>query len=86
MARQLRCNSCGGSFPDTRDGKTPAYHHVCPEKIADQPEQLDAQKNVVKPATFKATPNPRNENFKPHPQKPGEFVMVSEGEGVTEIE
>lgn len=32
------------------------------------------------------TENPRNENLKPHPDKPGEFVMISEGSGVTKVE
>lgn len=62
--KQLQCNSCGGKYPDTRDGKAPTYFHVCPDK----------------------TENPRNENFKPHPDKPGEYVITSEGTGITETE
>lgn len=86
MAKQLKCNSCGGTYPDTRDGSAPAYLHVCPDQIVDTPEELDANKNIVKPATFKATPNPRNENLVRNPEKPSEFVLVSEGSGVTEVE
>lgn len=82
---KLRCNSCGGTYPDTRkEGVT--YFHVCPDQIVDQPEQLDEHKNIVTPATFKAVDNPRNENLKPHPEKPGEQLMISEGSGVTEVQ
>jgi hypothetical protein len=52
----------------------------------DTPEVTDDKGNIITPATFKATPNPRNENLKRHPEKPGKFVMVSEGSGVTKVE
>lgn len=85
MPSTLKCNSCGGTFPDTRAPGTVAYFHVCPDQIVDAPEVTDKTGNVVTPAKFKPTPNPRNENLKPHHEKAGEFVMVSEGTGVTEV-
>jgi hypothetical protein len=85
MAKQFKCNSCGGTYPDTTDGSAPAYFHVCPDVIVDTPEELNDKNEIVKPATFKPTPNPRNENLRRNPDKPGEFVMVSEGSGVTKV-
>jgi len=85
MVNLIRCNSCGGTYPDTRDGKTPAYFHACPEHIVDTPEVTDAKGNITTPTKFKPTPNPRNENLRPHPENPREFVIVSEGTGITEI-
>ncbi len=79
----LKCNSCGGTYPDTSDGSAPHYMHVCPEQIVDKPEQVNEKNEIVKPATFKPTPNPRNENLIPHPTEPGKHVMISEGSGVT---
>lgn len=86
MAKQLQCNSCKGIYPDTRGENQVRYFHVCPKQIVDQPGETDEQNNVVKAATFKAVQNPRNENLIPHPDKAGEYVMISEGAGVTEIE
>lgn len=81
----LRCNSCGATYPDTRAVGNVTYFHVCPDEIIDTPEEVNEKNEIVKPATRKPTPNPRNENLKPHPDKPGEFLMVSEGTGVTEV-
>ena len=86
MAKRVRCNSCGGTYPDTSDGSAVAYLHVCPDEIIDTPEELNEKNEIVKPATRKPTPNPRNENLKPNPNKPGEYVMISEGSGVTPVE
>jgi len=86
MTKQLQCNSCGGKYPDTRDGKTVTYFHVCPDEVIETHAVCDEKGNVITPATFKPTPNPRNENLKPDPDKPGEFVMTSEGSGVTPVE
>jgi hypothetical protein len=86
MARLLKCNSCGGTYPDTRDGKTVAYFHACPDEVIETHAACDEKGNVVTPAKYKPVENPRNENLKRHPEKPGEFVMVSEGNGVTEID
>ena len=83
---KLRCNSCGATYPDTSQPGSVTYFHACPEEIVDQPEELNEKNEIVKPATRKPTPNPRNENLKPHPKKRGEFVMISEGSGVTEAE
>jgi hypothetical protein len=82
----IQCNSCGGIYPDTTLPGTTRYFHVCPDRIVDQPEEVSDKNEVIKPATFKPTPNPRNENLKPDPEKKGEFVMVSEGSGVTKVE
>ena len=83
---RLKCNSCGATYPDTRDGSAPTYFHVCPPELVDTHAVCNEEGNTITPATFKATPNPRNENLKPNPDKPGEHVMVSEGSGVTEVE
>jgi len=85
MAKFLKCNSCGGIYPDTRDGKAVAYFHACPDQLIETHAVCDASGKAITPATFKPTPNPRNENLMPHPDKPGEYVMISEGSGVTEI-
>lgn len=85
MAKKLKCNSCGATYPDTRNSGSVAYFHACPDQIVDSPEVTDAQHNVVTPATFKPVGNPRNENPKPNPEQDGKFVMVSEGNGVTEV-
>ena len=82
----LRCNSCGGTYPDTSQPGSVTYFHVCPDEIVDQPEKSNKKNEIVKPATRKATPNPRNENLKPNPDKPGEWVMISEGSGFTKLE
>jgi hypothetical protein len=86
MAKQLKCNSCGGTYPDTRAPGNVAYFHVCPEQRMVTPGVSDDKGKIITPATFEAIPNPRNENLKRHPDKPGEFVMISEGSGVTEVE
>lgn len=83
---QVRCNSCGATWakPKPQDVIVP---HVCPDQIIDQHAVCDpATGNTVKPATFKPVQNPRNENPKPNPERPNEFVMVSEGNGITELE
>lgn len=85
MANTIKCNSCGGTYPDTRAPGSVRYFHACPDQIIDQPEQVDEHHNIVKPATRKRVENPRNENFKPHPEIPGESVMISEGDGITEV-
>lgn len=82
----LRCNSCLTTWPKPRDGQ-PVLPHVCPAEVIDQHAKCDpATGNVLTPASFKRVENPRNENYKPHPDKPREYVMISEGSGVTEIE
>jgi hypothetical protein len=83
---RLKCNSCGGTYPDTTAPGSIAYFHACPDEIMVTPAMCDAKGNAVTPATFKPTPNPRNENLKPNPEKPGEYVMISEGLGVTKVE
>lgn len=86
MARRLQCNSCKGIYPDTRDGSAAAYFHVCPPEMIDTYALCDAKGDTIKEATFKPTPNPRNENLKRDPANPGKFVLVSEGSGVTVLE
>lgn len=83
---RLKCNSCGATYPDTRQTGSLTYFHQCPDEVIDTPEVQDNKGNIVTPAKLKPVANPRNENLKPHPDKPREFVMVSEGNGVTELE
>ncbi|HYL64442.1 MAG TPA: hypothetical protein VE077_17650 [Candidatus Methylomirabilis sp.] len=85
MANKLKCNSCGGTYPDTTQPSNVAYFHVCPDELIDTHAVCDENGNMVKPATFKPTPNPRNENLKPNLDKPGENAMISEGSGVTPV-
>jgi hypothetical protein len=85
MAKQLKCGSCGATYPDTSQSGSATYFHVCPDKIVGTPEVLDAAHNIVTPAVFIPTPNPRNENLVPDPQNPGGYVMISAGSGVTAV-
>jgi hypothetical protein len=83
---RLKCNSCGGTWPNPNVTGL-SYHHECPPKIVGTTEVTDPVTNeIIEPAVFIDTPNPRNENLKRNPQNPTEFVMVSEGSGVTEVE
>lgn len=85
MTRVL-CNSCGASWEKPKP-RAVIVPHVCPDTVIDQHAECDPLTgNAVKPATFKPVQNPRNENFAPHPTERGEYVMVSEGAGVTEME
>jgi hypothetical protein len=86
MAKLLQCNSCRGIYPDTSDGKTITYFHACPTEIIETYAVCNDKGDIVTPATFKPTPNPRNENLMHNEVKPGESVMVSEGSGVTPVE
>ena len=86
MARLLKCNSCGATYPDTRDGKQPTYFHVCPPEVIETHAVCDDSGKTITPAKFKPIDNPRNENHTRHPEQPGKFVMVSEGNGITEID
>jgi hypothetical protein len=62
------------------------YFHACPDEIIDTHAVCDEKGEVTTPATFKPVLNPRNENLTRHPEKHDEFVMISEGSGVTEVE
>lgn len=82
---RIQCNSCGATWlkPKPQDYVLP---HVCPDTLIDQHAQCDpVTGKTVKEATYKPVVNPRNENFKPHPDNPRDYVMISEGSGVTEI-
>lgn len=81
---KVRCNSCGATYNRPGVGELD-YTHACPPQIVDTPEVTDKDGNILTPAKFKAVANPRNENLKPNPDKPSEFVMISEGSGVTEV-
>jgi hypothetical protein len=86
MAKQLKCNSCGGTYPHP-ESTALSYVHVCPRQIVDTPEVIDpVTHEIITPVKFKPTPNPRDERLKANPEKPGEYVMTSEGSGVTEVE
>lgn len=80
----IRCNSCGATYEENGPGLLD-YFHACPDQIVDTPEELNDKNEIVKPATFKPTPNPRNENLKPHPTEHGKYVIISEGSGVTKV-
>jgi hypothetical protein len=83
---RLKCNSCGATWPNPK-ATGMMYAHVCPEKIVKTPEVTHPDTHeIITPAEFMDTPNPRNENLKRAPEKPGEFVLISEGSGVTEVE
>ena len=86
MSKLLQCKSCGGTYPDTRDSSAPAYFHVCPDEILVTPGETDDKGRVITAAVYKPMPNPRNENFRRNPDKPGEYVMISEGAGFTVLE
>jgi hypothetical protein len=83
---RLKCNSCGATYQDTSQPGSVAYFHACPTEIMVTPDVTDDKGKVVTPATFKPIPNPRNENLKRNPDKPGEYVIISEGLGVTEVD
>ena len=83
--KTIRCKSCGSTWPKP-DASAPFNPHVCPKQLIDQYATFDpATGNVATPATFKPTPNPRNENLIPSPDDPTRYVMVSEGNGVEEV-
>jgi hypothetical protein len=85
MPGRLKCNSCGATWPDPKVTGF-IYAHQCPEKVVDTPEVTNPLTgDIITQATFKPTPNPRNENLKRNPDKPSEYVIVSEGTGVTEV-
>ena len=85
MAGHFKCNSCGGTYPDTTTGNAPGYFHVCPDQIVNTPEITDAGHAITTPVTFKPTPNPRNENLIPDPANPGHYKIISAGNGATPI-
>lgn len=83
---QVKCTSCGATYPQQEQGKT-YLPHVCPETLIEQHAQCDpVTGKTVKEATYITVAYPRNENFVPHPQRKGESVMVSEGLGVTHLD
>lgn len=82
----IRCNSCGGTYPDTSQEPCVQYFHVCPDTMIDQHAVCDPKTgDTITPATFKKLDNPRNENlrFNPETQK---HEMISEGLGVTRVD
>jgi hypothetical protein len=85
---KVRCKSCGGTYNTLKPGEVGlSYFHVCPPEIVDTPEVTHPDTHeVITQVKRKPTPNPRNENLKRHPDKPGEYVIISEGSGVTELE
>jgi len=86
LVKRVKCNSCGATYATT-DTNGVTYFHMCPPEIVGTPEVTDSVTHaILTPAVFIPTPNPRNENLKPHPEKPGEHVMISEGSGVTPVE
>ena len=85
MPGQLKCNSCGGTYPDTTKGGV-SYFHACPDPRIKTHAVCDpATDNVITPAVFEPMPNPRNENLVPDPANAGKFIMAAPGAGVTPI-
>lgn len=83
---RLKCNSCGATWANPKFTGL-MYAHECPPKTVETAEVTDpVTHEIIEPAVFIDTPNPRNENLKRNPDNPTEFVMVSEGSGVTEVE
>lgn len=83
--KKVQCNSCSGIYFTTGNDGTP-YFHTCPDQIVDDPGEVNQDTHaIVRPHTYKPTPNPRNENevFNLDPRAPRE--IISEGSGVTEI-
>lgn len=83
---KIRCNSCGATWPKEPPKGSTVNPHVCPDELIETHATCDDKGNVLTPAKFRPVTNPRNENLMRHPERPNEFVLVSEGEGVTEIE
>lgn len=83
---RLQCNSCGATWANPEFTGL-IYSHVCPDQIVSKPEVTHPETHeLIEPAQFMPTPYPRNENLQRDPLKPGEFVIISEGSGVTEVE
>jgi hypothetical protein len=83
MIKYLKCNSCGGTYPDTTQGGI-AYFHACPDRIVKTPEITDPVTHaIITPCVFQPTPNPRNENLMLDPANPGQHIIISAGTGVT---
>jgi hypothetical protein len=80
-----QCISCGGTyFPTGTDGAP--YYHVCPELIVDDPGEVDPKTGkILRPHTYKPTPNPRNENEVLNLDPRAARVIISEGLGYREI-
>lgn len=85
MPGQLKCNSCGGTYPDTTKGGV-TYFHACPtQRIKTHAVCDQVTGNVVTPAVFEPTPNPRDETLVPDAANPEQLKLVSPGAGVTPV-
>lgn len=85
MPGHLKCNSCGGVYPDTTAPGNVAYFHACPPQIVLTPEVTDVTHAITAPVVFQPTPNPRNETLIPDPANPGRYKILSPGSGVTPV-
>ena len=85
MAGQLRCNSCGGTYPDTTAPGSVAYLHVCPSEFILEHAVCDPKTGeIVTPAKYAPMPNPRNENPRFNPETK-QYEITAEGHGVTKV-
>ncbi|HKM81547.1 MAG TPA: hypothetical protein VJY15_11365 [Candidatus Acidoferrum sp.] len=85
MPGRLKCNSCGGTWPDPKVTGL-IYMHQCPPQIVQTPEVADAVTHVITvPAVFQATPNPRNELLQPNTVFTPNPQIISAGSGVTVV-
>jgi hypothetical protein len=80
-----QCNSCGGIYFTHGEDGVP-YFHACPTEIIDQHAVCDPKTgDVITPATFKPTPNPRNENLVLVDINTNEHRIIAEGSGFREL-
>lgn len=80
-----QCLSCGGIYFPTGDDGVP-YFHACPDQIVDDPGEVNPKTGeIIRPHTYKPTPNPRNENLVLVDVKTNEHRIIAEGSGFREI-
>ena len=83
MPGQLKCNSCGGTYPDTTQGGV-RYFHAC-GPIPNPLYQPDPTKPNFNLQQFIERPNKRDENLIVNPNADVPATMVSGGTGVTPV-
>lgn len=80
-----QCLSCGGIYFTHGEDGVP-YFHECPDQLIDQHAVCDKTTgDVITPATFKPTPNPRNENLVLVDINKNEHRIIAEGLGFREL-
>lgn len=80
----IRCLSCGGTYQEN-DGTRPGYFHSCPAQFIVEHAVCDEKTGeVITPAKYGKTPNPRNENFRYNPDTK-QLEMIAEGHGIEKV-